>query len=190
MRRRRRTATPDLALRPDRRTSTPLRPPLHLPSSPDLQRRHTQASRPGPWRLAAVPRCSSPTIEAHHPLLRRRRPRRRPQPHRAHSAAWGPSTAAGGSGAAPGAQPRWGFPPSTTDGRPSAGSASRRTRGAAGHRTKRRKRGNDGGAMEGHGSASVALQPAVLHRQQHQPTAALQHQPAAAAVTREAGRRD
>jgi hypothetical protein len=40
--------------------------------------------------------------------------------------------------------------------------------------------------MEGHGSASVALQSAGLHRQQHQPAVALQHLPAAAAVTREA----
>jgi hypothetical protein len=81
-----------------------------------------------------VPRRSSLTTAAHHQLLRCWRPRRQPQPHRAHSATWGPLTAARGSGAAPGAQPHWGSPPSTTDGRPSAGGARRRTRGG-GRRT-------------------------------------------------------
>jgi hypothetical protein len=70
--------------------------------------------------------------------------------------------------------------PLTVGHRPAAGGTSRHTQGAAGHRTEGRKRGNDGGATKGHGSAFVALQPASLHWQQHQPAAALQHQPAAA----------
>jgi hypothetical protein len=74
-----------------------------------------------------VLRPSSPTMAARHRLLQRRRLRTRPQPHPTSTAAeWGPPTAAQASGAAHGAQPCWGSPPSTTDSRPSAGGRRRK----------------------------------------------------------------
>jgi hypothetical protein len=79
------------------------------PGLTDLRRPHSPASWPGQRRPAAA-LCRLP---------QHRRTRRRPQPHHPSTAAgWGPPTATRASGAAPGAQPRWGSPPSTIDGRP------------------------------------------------------------------------
>jgi hypothetical protein len=160
-RRRRRPTTLDLALRPDRRPSTPSRPPPCHPASPDLPWRFTRASMPGRWRLAAALRRYSQTQADHRLYPRRRRTRRRLQPHPTYLAASGPSTAARGSGAAPGAQPCWGSPPPPSEGQPSAGGRPVAHAGTlGGGRRQKRGRGEEGGAtQEGCGSTSADDRP-------------------------------